>query len=411
MISKQVSPNHLIFPASQDFVRRIGCPHFDDIQILHAFVRIKDFPCGEIPDDINPRRHEKFLESTKGRVPEAIRESFEENPKWFHLLNRGCLILAEKAWYDNKDNELHIILESKDEHGMADGATTDRVLKKIKDEIKELADADNESLETAYIHLEIITGNVQDELINLTRARNTSKQVQEFSLVDLGEGFDWLKDIIEKSKFKGKIRYKENDIQPVDIRKVLSLLTIFHPEFNKEESKDPIIAYTSKESIIEKYKDNLWRDELKRLSPIVIDILHLYEYIQLEFSDQYKKGLPKGAKFGKRKEIQYYDKYPKTGKKLPLTGKLSQYGVPDGYLYPLLGSFRPLVTCNDDGSAEWLVSPFKHFDNEGWLLIKHILGQSENLGRNPNAVGKNKELWMLLRTLVENMLFKTGKKS
>jgi len=166
-------------------------------------------------------------------------------------LNRGILVIAEKAWYNNRTEKLHIIISSDDEGGLADGATTDRVIRNVK---RDVSSADFESLAAheipehlrdAFVHVEIISGGIGDMLVPLTRARNTSNKVQEFALENLGGGFDWLKELIEESKFRGKIKFRENDPQPVDVRTVLALLTLFHPKWN-QQTKEPVISYTSK---------------------------------------------------------------------------------------------------------------------------------------------------------------------
>jgi hypothetical protein len=60
---------------------------------------------------------------------------------------------------------LHFILASEDDHGMVDGATTDRVLEKLKNEV---SDADFSSLKEdeipphfkdAYIHRKLLPEN------------------------------------------------------------------------------------------------------------------------------------------------------------------------------------------------------------------------------------------------------------
>lgn len=60
-------------------------------------------------------------------------------------------------------------------------------------------------------------------------------QVKEFSLEDLGHGFDWLKKVLEHSELMGRVRYRENEPKPVDVRTVLALLTLFHPQWEIDD--------------------------------------------------------------------------------------------------------------------------------------------------------------------------------
>lgn len=422
MVTQTKFPKEFRVPVSQDHLRTIKAPNAEHLSIIHAFVKIKDFQTGELPDKINPRSHEKL--KMKSRIPKAILETLEETPELFHLLNRGCLILAHKAWYDNKTKILHFIIKSQDEHGMVDGATTDRVLMHAKQEV---SCADFEALQEdeipahlkeSYIHLEIIAGRVDDDLrIKLADARNTSEQVKEFSLEDLGHGFDWLKDVIEDSEFQGKIRYRENEPKPVDIRTVLAFLTLFHPKWDEDE-REPLIAYTAKGTVIDYYRKDEWRGRYEILSPVVTEILRLYEHIYVKFQPQYMKAFGKHSKLGKRKEVRYIDpgKNPRKKrppKKLPLTGQKTRYVIPDGWMYPLLAAFRALL-CWRGGKKQqvfWKTDPFKYFDAHGSELIADVVSQSEQLGNNPNATGKSRVLWSSLRIKVENRMFRRAAKA
>ena len=413
MKDKSIENHEYRIPVSQDHIRSLKNPHSEDLNVIHAFVKVKDLPNGKIPDKINPRSHE--IIKMKSRVPDAIETTITDDPELFHILNRGCLILAEKAWYDNKEKVLHFVIGSEEEHGMVDGATTDRVLATLKNQISSTDfeclkdDEIPDCFKEAYVHLELIAGNIDnDTRIKIADARNTSLQVKEFSLEDLKHNFDWLKDVIEKSEIRGRIRYRENEPAPVDVRTVLALLTLFHPLWKKKNS-DPVVAYTGKGVIIEMYKNSEWLDGYKELAPVVIDILKLYEYLHVKFQEQYMKAYGSNSKLGRRKEVRYIETQ-KNAKVLPLTGDRTQYVVPDGWLYPLLGSFRVLLDSrkNSKVPSKWAVDPFGFFDDHGSQLIPTIVETSVELGSNPNAVGKSKRVWEALRDKVENRLFHLG---
>jgi len=393
------------FKVSPDGIRSFRDPHNDKLHIHHLYVPTRVFQHGKLPDDVNPRSHENL----SGRVPEAIDTSLREKPEWFHLLNRGLLVLAQQAWYDNKTHLFHLIIVSPQEGGLADGATTDRVLRDAKRAVSP-ADFDTlaeteipDFLKDAFVHVEVISGEIGEMLVPLTGARNTSNQVKEFSLENLGGGFNWLRDEIEASEFRGRVRYKENDPQPVDVRTVLALITMFHQKWD-ETKKEPVVSYTSKGSILDYYRDEVWRPGYELLRPVVVDVLRLYEYVHVEFQTQYenyKATLGTGSKLGARKkEIRYSDKKPF---KLPLTGWETKYFIPDGWLYPLLASFRQLLAFpkNGRGTVKWVTDPQKVFDKFGHEFVADIVEQSYALGQNPNATGKSRPLWNNLRTKME----------
>lgn len=395
-------PHTYRFHVSQDLVRSITDPHDPDITIHHVWIPVAEFKREMLPDDINPRAHEEM----SGRIPQVIEKSLIENPTEFHLLNRGELILAESCRYDNHNKMLEITISSKEEGGLADGGTTDRVLARAEEAAlrrnspfteAEVAD----SLRQAYVHIEVISGNVREKLVRLAGARNTSNQVKEFALENLGGGFEWLKKVIEGSQLAGRIRYRENDPEDVDIRTVLALLTMFHHKWT-EDGKDPLVAYTSKGGILKYYRDPDWLPGYLDLSPVVVDILRLYDFVHEEFAAQYQvynlKANDSGSKFGKRREVLYKGGAPF---KLPMTGSDTKYFVSDGWLYPVLASFRMLLRRAPNKPIEWVTDPFKYFEEHGSELVGIVVEQSQALGYNPNAVGKSRPLWSNLRKTVE----------
>lgn len=391
------------FSVSPDGVRTFKDPHNPDLQIYHVYIPIREFAHGLLPDDVNPRSHD----DPGGRIATLIETTAKTNPKWLHLLNRGELILAQRCSYDNKSHHLSFVINSREEGGVADGATTDRVLARLKREVAEdLASVPDDLLpaflKEAYVHLEIIAGPIGEMLVPLTGARNTSNQVKEFALENLGGRFNWLKDIIESSEFKGQVKYRENDPEPVDIRTILGLLTLFHPRWN-ELHKEPVVAFTSKGQVLEYFRTDLWKPGYEMLKPVVLDILRLSEFIQTEFPAQYSKHKEDAGKIGRlggRKEVRY-----NKGKtfKLPLSQAEVEYGIPDGWLYPVLGAFRQLLGFPKDekGKVKWITDAQTFFTQHGHELVANVVEQSWELGSNPGATGKSKTLWEALRNRME----------
>lgn len=388
-------------PVDADLIRSFKNPHLSDVKILHAYVRVADFPHGKMPDEINPRRHENL----KGHIPADIRITLEDSPQLFHLLNRGLLIIADEAWYDNKQGILGIRISSPEEGGLADGATTDRVISKSKRDVsnaefEKLTEAEIPPyLKEAYVHLEIISGLDGGSLVPLTDARNSSVQVKEFALEDLRGGYEELKNILESSRFKNRVRYRENDVQPVDVRTILGLLTLFHPKWN-DLNKEPIIAYSYKGAVLENYQDKGWREGYLKVIPIVVDILELHDYIHKHFASKYKEAkeaMGEGSKFGKRMEIRNKETV------LAITGDKAPYGIPDGWVYPLLASMRELLAYPKTAKsvAKWDLNPKRFFDKYGSTLVDMVIEYSDSMGRNPQVTGKSKFLYSSLRARVE----------
>ena len=401
------SARQMQIPVSRHYIRSIDTPGGLDVRIIHAYVKIADFPHGDIPEDVNPRSHDE--NALKSRVATRIQESVEKSPEDFHLLNRGLLVIASRAWYDNKREVLHINIDSFDQGGLADGATTDRVLSRVKRVAEEFAEEHGtpDYVDKAYVHVEVVAGDgiaSNEAVLRLTDARNTSIQVKPWSLADLGGSFDWLKKIIENSRFKNKVRYEENGKEPVDIRAILGLLTLFHPNWD-QEGRHPIVAYTGKGRLLQGYYEkNEWKAGYRALAPVVLDILELYEYIKTAFEQAYKDAFGATARLGRRKEVDYRDK-PTIP--LYLTGEYTQYGVPDGWVYPILGSLRGLLDERGDSSMQWHVDAKEFFVRHGPKLVQDVVEMSEQLGRNAQSTGKSRVLWQSLHQSVELMRLRT----
>jgi hypothetical protein len=395
-------PHTYRFKIDSDYVRKFQDPTNPAIFIHHAYIPVLEFKREMLPDDVNPRSHE----SPSGRVPKAIEESVATAPADFHLLNRGILVLAQSCTYNNGTKTLEIRIDSAQEGGLADGATTDRVLAGMIDPVvlknqKLTAEQMITRLSKAHVHLEIISGAFGTKLVALAGARNTSNQVKEFALENLDKKFDWLKAVIEKSDIKGRVRYRENDPEPVDVRTVLALLTLFHPNWEKEH-KDPVVAYSAKGGILNYFRDDEWLPGYLQLKSVAVDIMKLYEHIHSEFKTQYaafnKLTKDSGAHFGKRREITYRPDNPAV---LPFTGASVSHVVPDGWLYPILAAFRMLLRFNGTRPAKWVVDPFDFFDEYGYELVGDVIDQSQAYGFNPQTVGKSRPVWSGLKGKVK----------
>ena len=391
-------PHTYRFRLSAELVRTFKDPVNEGIAIHHAYIPISEFKRELLPDDVNPRSHEEM----SGRVPKAIEASVAQTPEDFHLLNRGILILAQSCTYDNSAKMLEIRIDDAENGGVADGGTTDRVLARMLDAYvlknqKMTAEEMIRSLSSAFVHVEIISGNTGDKIVALASARNTSNQVQEFALDNLGKKFDWLKTVIETSQLSGRVRYRENDPQPVDVRTILAILTMFHPMWESEK-KEPVVSFAGKGQILSYFRDEEWLPGYRQLRPVVIDILELFDHVHAKFQEQYivfnRAVKDSDSKFGRRREVG-------RGKILPLTETQVKYSVPDGWLYPVVASLRMLLDFTDAGGATWNLDPFEYFNEYGYELVGDVMDQSAIYGYNPQTVGKSRPVWAGLRGRVK----------
>ena len=67
-------PREYRFKVSQDCIRSFKDPHNPELQIHHVYLPVREFAHGLLPDDVNPRSHEKVT----GRVPNLIETSLKD---------------------------------------------------------------------------------------------------------------------------------------------------------------------------------------------------------------------------------------------------------------------------------------------------------------------------------------------
>ena len=69
--------------------------------------------------------------------------------------------------------------------------------------------------------------------------------------------------------------------------------------------------------------------------------------------------------------------------------------TPNGFIYPILGAFRALLTVQN-GLYAWKTNPFAILDKIGPDLVESTVSMSRSLGNNPQSTGKDVNLWKTL---------------
>jgi len=360
-----------------------------------------------LPKGANPR--EQNID--RGIYRDVMSSLLNEDctPNTFHLKNKGISILAEEVSKADNDEELKVRFASS-EQGIVDGAHTYEIIMRGKSEITE-SNAGESNPINQYVKIEVLTGLDTSLAAEIAGGLNTAVQVQRMSLADLGKEFDWIKDELTKKDFLQYVAFKQNEAKDFDARDVIRLLDLFNIfEFPNDGTAYPIRAYTSKESVLKHYlaKENgqkEYMENYKRLCPILNDILILHDTISAQGRDLYNEG---GGKKGGRLKFMEGDSKSKKMFKFPFIGEERPYRLSGGALLPMLGAFRAAVGIDSkSNSIIW------HGGFDGVLrlwqatakdLMEATQETSEELGRNPNAIGKSKKHWAYLHNLVHRRL-------
>lgn len=369
------------------FIRRFPDPmnrHIIDgkVNIEHfiAICQASSLP-GDIPLGPNPRAQNL----DRGIYKEVKKSLDNESDPTFLLKNKGITIIAQDASQSDNKSELSVIFAGGD--GIVDGGHTYRIIQESKDSCPP----------NQYVRLEILTGVPEYQYDIIAEGLNTAVQVQQMSLANLRDEFEWIKDSLKEKSFFGNIAFKENEKGEYDARDIVGLLTLFNIDLYPESSSvHPKIAYTSKSKTLELFLEGKNKASYKSLSKILPDILELHDYVHYKslklYNDKFKG---KGGKFS-------FNKTRKRGVyKYLFLGEEGKNWLYDGALYPILGSLRYLLERRLGAKHySWKLGSLHDvkifFDKIGADLINITQNTSLNKGRNPNAIGKDDNHWAFL---------------
>lgn len=327
-----------------------------------------------------------------GSVPEAIRRSLQEKPDTFLFMNRGIVLSVEKVSFDNAKgkSQLTITLSDKRLHGLLDGGHTYNIIR-----------AEAPSLEGArYVRVEILEGFSAEEITDVVDARNTSNQVRDESLMNLAGAFEKLKKALTGQPYANQIAYKEFETdeqgqpKPIDVREIIAILTAFD-KANFGDNNHPINTYRSKAVCLQHFREH--KADYDRLYPLAGEILELYDTIHAQLPELYNKvrgksGGVTGGKFGRLTGVTVYK-----GKRvdhLPFTGVETKYGVPAGFVYPILGAFRAILE-EKGGRYHWGkgLKPVELLKGKLGERLADTIGNFALDAQNPSKTGKSPLVW------------------
>lgn len=380
-------PLTLVFPVSEyrKMETRPG------LTISHFYPTVFDWPAREIPSEINPRSQDALNPTKAKSLRKAIAQTIEESPELFEVTNRGIAVIARSCVYDHKSGTVRIVIDDPEQQGVFDGGTTDAVLKAVKEKI--LKEKTDHNLFRARVHVEVIVCNnlIEDDRLKITAARNTSVQVTSWSLADLGGKFDWIKETLSDTNYAERIGYDQYAEKDTDVREVLALLTLFHPDIR------PTQAYSARGVLDKKMANDKWAAGYKALQTVLTEIIDLHDHIYRTFPLRYQEAF-QGGRLGARGkgEDRYFIKRNHT---LPLTGEKAEYTVHAGVLYPVLGAMKVLIEYQN-GNARFTVPPKDFFDQFGTGLVEAVSNELAKM--NPTALGKAANVYTTLSSIANS---------
>ena len=349
---------------------------------------VKDLPL-DIPMDTNPR-----MQNENTRVAKKIQASLTNHTERnFYLLNRGLLLSAKEISFNNETNEVSLVFEDTTVHGDVDGGHTYKIIKHFAPTLER---------GEQYVKVEVLTG-IEEIFEQLAAARNTSVQVKDQSIAELENRFSLIKEAFRNERFYNDISYKENDVKRIDVSDILAILNLFNIDKYPTDriSPMPIVSYSSKKACIDAYineskehESDQTQNPYYKMKNIMPKITKLYDKLELNMPVYYKGDATGVKKYGAITGVAMVKSgRPKFNTKF--YENEMDYSTPNGFIYPILGAFRALV-IEKNGVYEWVTDPEKILDELGPSLVANTVETSRQLGNNPNATGKNTNLWQNL---------------
>lgn len=351
----------------------------------------------DLPLDPNARHPD-----TSRPTPKAIAVTLRTQPSEFVKRNGGLCMVAQACHVD--DNEATLVLnvvgdeEERDEgrrgDGILNGGHTYAV---IRDVLAKERTPDDPDSGAAVVRVEVQTGVVEEELADISRARNRSEPVQEFSLKNLGNAWQRIKEILPK-EMRRRVKFMENDPEAdpnteYDVGDLVKLLALFNARLYPVGKKDPLVAYSSEKRLIASWKAT----DFEHLLPRLADLIDLHDRIVLAFPKAVKEVVGSRAKPGK---IDGWANYSKEGGWQLLGGEKSPYFIPPPFTFPVLAALR--VFLKDDGSG-WHVVPDKLLKDPQYVheLLAETYSEYKRSGRSSAAFfGRNRQVWKMLSLMM-----------
>lgn len=355
-----------------------------------AVIRVKD-----LPDLSDWRKLNVRDPKLTGAVPRRIREGLSQ-PEMFLFMNRGLVIAVDSISFDNQSSQLIITMKDPEIHGLLDGGHSYKIIMDERDELNF----------DQYVRVEFLEGFDHDEITAVVDARNTSNQVKDESLLNLEGAFDDLKEALKDEPFFGDIAFQEYEVyknsseaKPIDVREIIAILTAFDRD-HFDDVSHPIISYSSKAQCLKHFREN--KKSYKKIYPLTPELLRLFDAIQEKLPNLYNEargqsGEVSGGKFGKLTGVVKRDT------KLYYLRKTTNTLVPDGFIYPMLASFRALLVSSINGQYKWDTknNPIELLDTKLGIDLARTIGDYALQQQNPTKTGKFTPVWQSCYQAVE----------
>jgi hypothetical protein len=387
-MSRTLSARALRHAFPYNSLRNISSPDdlANDRRVLTGHAPFASFL--DLPEEENVRGYLVTAEGKKRQrlsdVHRQIRETLDNNPENFCILNGGIVIVASAADVDEKAKEVTLLNAS-----IINGSQTRGELQRYRAHCI----ANDREPYPVHVKFEIIVCDSEDLKAEISITRNFQNDVARLSIAGRRGQLDELEERIRASNPDAKLRKSETERSEdfIDTEKVLQVCTALMPAAiwpKPKEADDPIKVYTY--SMKSKCLREFQEIHRKAKNPTSEEI-HNGAHEQAKELYQYYLDIAPTA-------MSLYDRWKAhqgfrgTGLRAIERDGNTIKDVPDGIVFPILASLSAFVRRTN---GTWMYAPPAKFDDSD--IIKAAKGQYMNTANsNPWNMGKSRAVYSSL---------------
>jgi len=188
-------------------------PGILNAKIGSCYIRASDLVNHLDLDDwlqVNPRVPNRTAKDVlSGHVVKGIRETLEGAPEDFAIKNQGLFLLVEKIGdYQRQRNggQISITLSNPENHGLCNGGHSYSAIREFSESA-----SDPSTLDDAWIRLHVFEGIDADKVAAMAEGLNSSKQVDDPSLLNLRGHFKDIENHLSGKYGSKEIAYHQGD--------------------------------------------------------------------------------------------------------------------------------------------------------------------------------------------------------
>jgi hypothetical protein len=261
-------------------------PYNKGVETTSFYVELKDLPSGLPVDTINTRKQNINQSIYKKIIDGAI-----SSPNQFHLKNSGMLIFSRKC-VSIGENKLKLTLGQTD--GVGDGGHTYKCIQE--------ANKLSGGIKNGFVRIQVISGLETKSQKKVCLARNTSIANTESTIFNHNGHYDSLKKAFSELPYFGDIAFKQNEKKPIDVRLLVSILSIF--VYDKNNLRD---CYFNKSKVLRFFVDN--KEKYSETVKNSGTIFSLYDLTKTSLSEIHEKEQNSkiGSKYFSQKKTGLFD--------------------------------------------------------------------------------------------------------